>query len=291
MQIQENTLREKLDLSTKDILLLREFNRKTRNINYILEVNNVPSYFIKVNSEGRRKEREMFSFLEQHQLFNTISPVHIDKDILIFPFIKGLRDADVKDNLPFIVDFHNRALQLPQSTFKDYKDNYLFENHYVKKFIERIQRHEELVLNFWKDIPSLRKFCQENPPKIFEDIPKILVHGDIQHKNLQQDLDGSVYLIDFEDIYFDYPSWDLSRPLMDLDSSEIDNYIQRYSSKVNLQDKSLLLRIINRDFVIRVITDSIGRQQREGVDNAKIYLDIYHERYTKRLEEIIYGNI
>jgi len=51
----------------------------------------------------------------------------------------------------------------------------------------------------------------------------------------------------------------------------------------------LLNKAINRDFVIRVITDSIGRQQRFGVEGAKPNLDIYRERYTEKLEEIVYG--
>jgi thiamine kinase-like enzyme len=116
-----------------------------------------------------------------------------------------------------------------------------------------------------------------------------LVHGDIQHKNLQQDSQGNIYLIDFEDVYFDSPSWDISRPLMDLESEEVRDYKESYIERVDIQNKDLLRKAINRDFVVRVITDSIGRQQRFGKEEAKSYLDIYRERYTNNLEELIYG--
>lgn len=289
MQTQESILKERLGLSNKDKLQLRKFDRTTRNVNYVLEVNGIPTYFLKVNSEGKEKEKKMYDFLEKYPLFNTPMPLYKDDKLIIFPFIPGFRDAEVKDNLDFIVNFHNDSFDLSSGVFEEYRDDKLFRNHYVNKFLDRLHRHEDLVVNFWKDISALERFYKKNPPEMFEALPKILVHGDIQHKNLQEDSDGTIYLIDFEDVYFDAPSWDLPRPLMDLMAEEIEGYIRRYVESVGIDDKDLLNKAINRDFVIRVITDSIGRQQRFGVEGAKPNLDIYRERYTEKLEEIVYG--
>jgi len=244
---------------------------------------------VKVNSEGIKKERKMFDFLEKHKVFSTLMPIYRDEQIIVLPFIEDLRDAEVRDNLSFILNYHNKSLALNNGIFEDYKKNKLFENHYVKKFVDRLDRHADLVINFWEDIEGLKRFYGENPQEDFEALPKILVHGDIQHKNLQQDSQGNIYLIDFEDVYFDSLSWDLSRPLMDLESKELNEYKESYIERIDIQNKNLLRRAINRDFVVRVITDSIGRQQRFGVEEAKSYLDIYCERYTNNLEELVYG--
>lgn len=55
MKTQENILKERLGLSNKDKLELKNFGRQTRNSNYVLELNGIPSYFLKVNSEGIKK--------------------------------------------------------------------------------------------------------------------------------------------------------------------------------------------------------------------------------------------
>jgi hypothetical protein len=289
MKTQESILKERLGLSNKDKLELKNFGRQTRNSNYVLELNGIPSYFLKVNSEGIKKELKMFDFLEKHKVFPTLMPIYLDEKMIILPFIEDLRDAKVRDNLSFILDYHNKSLTIKNAEFEGYQKNKLFENHYVKKFINRLDRHADLVRNFWRDIEGLKRFYRENPQEDFESLPKILVHGDIQHKNLQQDSKRNLYLIDFEDVYFDSPSWDLSRPLMDLEPEEVSDYKESYIECVDIQNKDLLRKAINRDFVVRVITDSIGRQQRFGAEEAKSYLDIYHERYTNNLEELVYG--
>jgi hypothetical protein len=289
MKRQESILKERLGLLDKDKLKLRTFNRQTRNTNYVLELNGVPSYFLKVNSEGIEKENRMYDFLEKHPVFPTLMPLYKDKKMIILPFIHDLRDAEVRNNLGFILDYHNKSLILNNGGFEDYKKKKLFENHYVKKFVCRLDRHTDLVRNFFGDIEALKNFYNENSQHEFDNLPKILVHGDIQHKNLQEDSKGNIYLLDFEDVYFDSPSWDLSRPLMDLESKEIERFKEDYIKRVYIKEKDLLRKAIERDFVVRVITDAIGRQQRLGVENAKSYLDIYRERYTKNLEEIVYG--
>ena len=287
---QEQSLREKLGLSIDDKLECKNFDRITRNKNYILEVNNQKKYFMKIDSEGLEKEKLMYSFLKENKgLLNTIFPEYCDNRMIIFPFIERLKDEKVKNNLDFILSFHNASLALPKQKFEDYLKGPSMDNHYVRKFINRLERHQEMVENFWGDIPSLVEFYHLHPQQKFERIPKIFVHGDIQHKNLQKSPDGQVYLLDFEDIYYDSPSWDLSRVLMDLEKNEIEDYLKEYVLNVNIKEKNLVIEEINRNFVIRIITDIIGRQQRFGLEGARPYLNLYKEKYSNKLKEIIYA--
>ncbi|PLW80568.1 hypothetical protein C0585_01925 [Candidatus Woesearchaeota archaeon] len=287
----ETFLRKKLDLSEKDDLNLKYFNRFTRNLNYVLEVNGFPKYFIKYDSEGLIKEKKVYSFLERNYLFETILPLFTGENLIVFPFVSDFHDANVKDNLDFILRFHNNSLKLSENRFSEFIDDKLFYNHSIIKFLDRVNRHEDLVKNFWEDIGGLNTFYNRYESINFDKLPKILTHGDIHHKNLQYDKDKKLFLFDFEDCSYDMPSWDLSRPLMDLEKFEIDNYIDKYIKKVNIDNKNLLLLAIERDFVIRVVTESIGRQQRLGVDKARSYLDIYHEKYFDKLNEIIYKKL
>ena len=288
MKTQENFLKEKLGLSENDKLELKKFNRITRNTNYILDVNGISMYFLKVNSEGRKKESEMFDFLKKYPLINTIMPLYKDEKLIVFPYIPGLKDCQVRDNLDFIVDFHNKSLKLPDNAYNHFNEDRLFKNYSIIKFLDRVNRHRSLVLNFWKDVDSLETFYNKYPNEDFNSLPKILVHGDIQHKNLQKDESGKIFLIDFEDVCYDSPSWDLSRALMDLEKNEIDEFKGKYVYSVDINNKKLLSLEIERNFVIRVITDAIGRQQRFGVENGRMFLEIYREKYGEKLEEIIY---
>jgi len=126
---------------------------------------------VKVNSEGIKKERKMFDFLEKHKVFSTLMPIYRDEQIIVLPFIEDLRDAEVRDNLSFILNYHNKSLALNNGIFEDYKKNKLFENHYVKKFVDRLDRHADLVINFWEDIEGLKRFYGENPQEDFEALP------------------------------------------------------------------------------------------------------------------------
>lgn len=287
MNKQEIDLREKLGLSKTKKITYRQFSRSTRNINYVIEVDFEPKYFVKVDSEGNSKERVVYDFLKEYPLFLTPMPLYVDERLIVLPFMPDFHDTSIRNSLDFIVGFHNVSLSKPEINFKKYFDNKQFENHYVKRFISRLERHEEMVLNFWENIPELIAFQERNPQQIFDKLPKILVHGDIQHKNLQKDSKDNLYLIDFEDSYYDSPSWDLSRVLMDLEPFEMQSFIDEYINKINIADKELFSRAIDRDFIIRVVTDSIGRQQRLGIKGAKHHLELYKQKYLKRIEDIL----
>ena len=146
-----------------------------------------------------------------------------------------------------------------------------------------------MVQNLWKDINSLKSYFNSFNDNGINKLPKILVHGDIQHKNLQEDSDKNLYLLDFEDTCYTNPAWDLSRPLMDLEKDEVNDYRDEYVKKVNVKDKKAMIKSINRDFVVRVITNCIGMQQRYGEGRVKELLDMYRGKYVNKLEQMIYG--
>lgn len=283
----EQNLKEKLGLSDNSKLEFEQFKGHTRNPNYIILVDGIPSYFMKVNPAASLKEKKIYEFLDLHPLVNTIKPLYIDETIIVTPFIPNLSNVEVRDCFDLILDFHKKSLNLETKLYDFFSSDKDFKNIYVAKFVNRLGRHEDLVFNFWPNIKQLVKFSERHPSEIFLELPKIMNHGDLRFKNIQKDDEGNIYIIDFEDSYYDSSSWDLSRALMDLESNEIAPFINRYVKEIPIQNKELLKKSIHRDFVIRVITDSIGRQQREGIDGAKPYLQMYSERYKAKLMEIL----
>ena len=279
-------LKKKLGLSKSQKLTARPFQRNTRNTNYILDVDGEARYFLKVEAEGHDKERKVHEFLSHYPLVPSISPVYIDERLMVFPFFPDLRDARVGDNLDFILKFHSKSLSLPSELFEKYFGGRQFSNLYLSRFVDRIGRHREMVENFWQDSKELEDYYSENSGKNFEGLPKILVHGDIQHKNLQTNGEGVIVLIDFEDSYFDSPAWDLTRPLMDLSPEEFGPFVETYVKNSEIGDKTKLRRVIHRDFLVRIVTDAIGRQQRFGERNAQRYLDLYR-KYAGKIREIL----
>jgi len=280
-------LKEKLGLFNSDTLSARYFHRLTRNVNYILDVNGNPKYFMKLEAEGHKKEREVYNFLSKNAVVNTLLPIYSNEKLMIFPFMQNFKDGDVRNHLEFISEFHNNSLRLKKQLLENNFNKEEFSNHYLKRFVVRIERHREMVENFWKDSKELEEYYLFKEKEDYEELPKILVHGDIQHKNLQIGEDGKSYLIDFEDSYYDAPSWDLTRPLMDLNYDEMDPFVEEYIKRSLVKDKKTLKKRVYRDLVVRVVTDAIGRQQRFEKRQADEYIKMYKERYLKKLREII----
>lgn len=280
-------LKKKLDLSESQELTARFFPRNTRNTNYILDVNGIPKYFMKIQAEGYEKERRVYDFLSEYPIVKTLSPIQVSEGIMIFPFIQSFKDGEIRDSHEFISRFHNQALQLPSDIFEKYFGEKLFSNHYLERFVNRINRHREMVENFWEDSQELEDYYHSHKGEDYDGLPLILVHGDIQHKNLQINKKGERYLIDFEDAYYSSPSWDLARPLMDLHYEEMDPFVDEYLKRVGISDKKKMRKVIYRDFLVRVVTDAIGRQQRFEKSEAQRQIDLYKERYSKKLTEVL----
>ena len=103
---------------------------------------------------------------------------------------------------------------------------------------------------------------------IDKNFPKTFCHGDIHPRNLQKDRKGNLYLIDFENSCYDFPSWDLARILLGLNPQERDSFIEKYAKGLNFTDKAILTERINQDYILGAITHMIKRQ-RKFRENSK----------------------
>jgi thiamine kinase-like enzyme len=249
---------------------------------------------MKISEKSSFKENKVYNFLNKYNVAPILYPFYADSQIILYPFyadsqiivfkyVNDFKDESIKNCLDLIVNYHNNLLLIEDECKKEFeKPDFL--NRDKTEFLNRLKKHEDLVGNYWRDVEELVDFSKKNK---YDFYPKILLHGDLQGKNIQIDSKGNRYFIDFEDAYYDFPSWDISRALMDIESSEVELFIKNYVSKINISNKEKLIYSIERDFVIRVITESIGRQQRMGIDRAKPYLKFYKQKFRDKIKEII----
>ena len=282
----EENLRQILNISEKDALILRPLERKTRNPNFILLINNEPTYFIKNHIINGAKEKIVYEFLEESPVVTSIKPVYIDDSVIITPYLSGLSDCDIENNLEFILQFHTNLLNLSPERYSPFSNNSQFKNNTVENFRDLVRNNQNLIPTFWENINKLNNFAERYSID-FGNFPKTFCHGDIHPRNLQIDKDGNIYLVDFENSCYDFPSWDLARALLELNPQKRDSFIEEYVKRLNFKDKVILTRRINKDYVLAAITHIIKRQRKLGVEDSRSYIKDFKSRCFDKMEEIL----
>jgi len=285
MNQQEQDLRKKLELPDNSCLEIKKFRLSTRNSSYAIIVDGNSQYFMKLNTPVSQKEKKVYEFISKYDLTDIIMPVYSDDKVTIYPFIHGLKNVGIEESFDKIINFQKKLLTL-ENEVEFYKDD-SFKNLYITRFAIRVLKHKEMVSKFWSDIDQILRFYNHHSLEMFDKIPKILNHGDLNPTNMQKDSSGKIYFIDFEDACYDHPSWDLTRSLMETDSDKADFFIERYIKEMPVLDKELFKMLINRDYVIRVITDSIGIQQNHEEKEATARLKKYEKNCHKKLTDIL----
>lgn len=284
--ITEENLKQALNISENDALILKPFERKTRNSNFILLINNEPLYFIKNHTIRDVKEKIVYEFLKENPIVLSIKPIYIDESVIITPYLPDLSDCDIGSNLEFILQFHNNLLNLLPERYTPFSSNNQFRNNTVENFRDLVQNNQNLITNFWEDVNTLNSFA-ERYSSDFVSFPKTFCHGDIQPRNLQKDKGGNIYLIDFENSCYDFPSWDLARALLGLNPQERNSFIEEYVEKLHFRDKTILKRKINEDYVLAAITHMIKRQRKLGVENSRDYIRYFKSKCFDKIGVVL----
>lgn len=261
----EPYLREKLKISDKSSISFSTQDNEARNKTYVVNVDGKPEYFVKEEPYKGYQEKKAFEFLQEHPIIPTIFPVDNNEECMIFPY-KKLENVETRKYFDFIHKMQNEFLEVPSSEYIKYFNDKKFKNKRVNKFPRIVDHNKEDIANFWSDTQELKDFWYEtkdNP----EHIPLIFNQGDFHSKNLQKDKDRNILLIDLEETCYNPPSWELSRALQSGGSKHYKDLKKFYLDNINLKDKETLDKLIDRDFIIRAIADSIGMQKMYGIQN------------------------
>jgi len=290
-----------LDLSLKVDLHgridIRPVGKASKNATFIIYQNDLPAYFIKkYNPSEPNLKRMVDREVRALKYFNASgflrTPVlrKYGSDYIITDYAGTLSNVSFKDALDSIAEFHAKsANSFPTSP--EFDDSTFQNDRRIRGKI-RLRKHSEIVKLLWP-ANELERAIDSVPPSAYEQMPKILTHGDLHPGNIQRTESGGIIFVDFERAYFDSPTWDFSRALLDMNSDEVEDCIERYTrlmrgtvlAKIGAEK---LRKLILGDSLYRLITDFISdRQNPEFKDVATRH----YERDKMFVQNILIPNL
>ncbi|VVB81649.1 Phosphotransferase enzyme family protein [uncultured archaeon] len=256
---------------------VKPLDKPSKNTTGIVYVEGSPVYFIKkynINEKNRQKSKEReiraVSFFNECQLLATPHLRYFGEDHIVTDYAGKLTDVPVKDAVEAVADFHSKSLAR-ESFPKDFEGE-LFQNQCRLRGKIRFKKNPEIVRQLWS-ASELEEKLDLVPPSEYGPIRKILTHGDIHKGNVQRTESGAIIFIDFERAYFDSPTWDFSRALLDLNPNEVEGVIEKYTRL--MKNTSLLemgaeklRKLILGDALYRLMTDFIADRLNPGFEEV-----------------------
>ena len=207
------------------------------------------------------------AFFNQGGLLRVPKLIRADEDYIITAYERDLSDVNVLDAFDEIVNFHITSMEY--GDFPDFFRDPIYANDRRVRGQIRVNKYRDLVEVLWNP-EEILEFMADVPPEKYCSLPMILTHGDLHRGNIHRNGKGEVVFNDFERSYFDHPTWDIAKSLLDLPYSEVDSFVDRYIYAVKDSipgvSKEELRKLIIGDCLYRILTDSVSDRQ---TDNFK----------------------
>lgn len=268
---------------------IRPSGIRTKHKTYIVYMTGQPVLFLKECSESAEKESKATNYFQQNsRLIKTIPCLpfaHNDSKYLAYPYTEIYDVGDFMVVAPALGEFH-RTSQRMTIGLEKYVVDEDFRNKNRDRVISRIKRHKDVVDRFVNP-NKVAIYLDQNLKRSDGEGCKIMVHGDIQRGNVKLDSSGELLFIDLENAFYDFDSWDLSRPLSEIHVNKMEEFVKDYLFERMPSDPYSLRRQIYADAVCRMVTDGISwAQHPELGDEVDKHLKIYKEH----IGAIIDGN-
>jgi len=285
-----------LEIALQEKLGLREYQLKklkvtSKNENYLILIQGEPCFVLKIHPKHLAREKKVLEFFRENKLLTTLKPAYFGEDFMITQYESELKDIPAFEAIDEIVEFHTRSLH--HGDFTQFATDKEFFNEKRNCCASRILRHPDLVENLWKDKDTLLTLIDKTPPESYQKMPKIIVHGDLFRKNILKRKDREVIFIDYEIAFYDVPTWDLARAILDTPLENTDYFVAEYVTR--MKDSPLLenhtsseiIRAVWMDCFYRIINDSIGMQQHESFrGRAGKYLEVFRSYLGKIIKNL-----
>ena len=269
------------------------FNKHSKNNNFVILENGKPMFFLKKYNPHEfnmrdiiEREREVLTFFNKCDLLRVPRLVRSGKDYIVTQFEGMLEDVPVSEALDDIVGFHRTSLGY--NNFPDFFREGVYVNDRRTRGQIRIEKYEELVRELWNP-REISEFLSTVPPEDYEGLPMILTHGDLHRGNIHRNEKGEMIFNDFERSYFDYPTWDVAKALLDLPYDGVWPFVAQYVDAIHDRvpgfSKVKLKELIMGDCLYRILTDSIADRQ---TDNFKEVAERHLIRDRAFLERFVF---
>ncbi len=271
------------------------FDKYSKNDKFLILEKGKPTFFLKRYNKNEfniksiaERERNVLAFFNQSELLRTPRLIRADEDYIITRYERDLSDVNVLDAFDEIVDFHISSMNY--DSFPSFFRDQVYANDRRVRGPIRVNKYRDLVEVLWNP-EEILDFMADVPPERYNALPIILTHGDLHRGNIHKNESGEIIFNDFERSYFDYPTWDIAKSLLDLSYSEVDSFIDRYIDAVKDSIPHIsgekLRELIIGDCLYRILTDSISDRQ---TDNFKEVAARHLVRDRAFLERFVFLN-
>ncbi len=228
----------------------------------ILNTNNSKKYIVKL-SHSVNKEMLVYELAKRFELFNTFNLVYHGENFFITEFEKELKHLHFKDYFEDFIRFQTTSIKNHKSLEKIIQNNEDFRNLNLERVFIRLEKHKDLVKNYYTNPEKLKDFIEENT-NLCSNFPNIIALGDINDENIRKS-NGKFIYFDFELAVYSKPTWDVSTIIFHIDNEkEILMWINKYAEKMSkFEKKEEIIKKVFSDFITNYITIGIGVQQFE----------------------------
>jgi len=237
---------------------------------YIVE--NVDNkYFFKF-SKQRKVNKEKFGIKYFKDVLEIETPkiIYEGPDYLVTKFEEDLQKIAPQNLIPIVISYQKKYLEsleyllIPSG----------FSRNKINEFYGRNKKH---FLGF--KTKGLSAILNKVNEKSYEKLPKIISHGDVHNKNIFLTKENNPFILDFENMSLNYPTFDISTSIFyALSSSKniVKNYLKNLPTNFNVTNNELIDLII-ADTLRIAIYDTLTAKKRNK-NKEKLEKRIYHNK-------------
>lgn len=163
-------------------------------------------FFVKLLKE-RNLRKEVFGISYFGEFLGVDVPeiINSTEEVLITKYENSLEEISAKEIVSVVLNYQNDYWNLPDKIKDLAKINRGFPRFNIDKDFEE---NENLFEN--KNLEKISKVINSAKEEVYENIPKVVCHGDLRRRNVFMKNGNMPFLLDFEKVCFDYPTFDIS---------------------------------------------------------------------------------
>lgn len=219
-----------------------------KSFSYVVDNSN-KKYFFKFSKKSK-VDKEKFGIAYFKKLgLETPKIVFEGEDYLVTRFEENLGKINTSGLMDIVRSYQKR--------YRNISSPVLIPSKFSRNRINNIYlNNKDYFLGFKTN--GLAKILNEVNEEAYQNLPRIIAHGDIHNKNVFLTQEGNPFILDFENMCSNYPTFDISTAIFYAlgDSKEILNNYLEFSQKEFDMSRDKLINLIIADTLRIAIWDT-----------------------------------
>ncbi|MDA3836850.1 MAG: phosphotransferase [Nanoarchaeota archaeon] len=234
-------------------------------------------YFFKFSKQKKvEKEKYGIKYFKDNLDIETPKIIFEGPDYLVTKFEEDLRRVHPTDLVNIVAHYQKRYIESSTPALIPTK----FSRQKINQLYERNKKH---FVGF--QTKGLSKILNIIGEKAYKELPKVISHGDVHNKNIFLTKNNNPFILDFENLSTDYPTFDISTAIFyALNDAKgiINNYSSNIPQNFNIS-KNNLIDLVIADTLRIAIYDTLNSKKRnektldieKRIRNNKKFFDVF----------------